>query len=184
MAKKQRNGSDTGRNVSALRMLIGGVAIAVTAVVFIVFSRGYINFANRMDFIARRLEAYPRMRDNHLSELEQMEMLCLTSDYNSLARQAAFLYDRSDTQSDETEKHRRISEMLGVAKVSVVPAAGQESVADAAEAPDPDTAYAPWRTAASSRLKSRATRNSGNSVPCGTPISWNRSKPVCPAIWQ
>lgn len=54
-------------------MLIGCIAIAVIAVVFIFFSRGYINYANRMDFIGQRLEAYPRMRDNHLSELEQMK---------------------------------------------------------------------------------------------------------------
>ena len=141
MAKKQRNGSDTGRNVSALRMLIGGVAIAVTAVVFIVFSRGYINCANRMDFIARRLEAYPRMRETHLSELEQMEALWLTSDYNSIAKQAAFLYDRDDTQEDEAEKLGRIAEMLGVAKVSIIPA-GQESAGDGAEARDSHIASA------------------------------------------
>ena len=49
-------------NAAAVRRLIGGIAIAVIAVVLIIFSRGYINYANRMDFIARRLEAYPRMR--------------------------------------------------------------------------------------------------------------------------
>jgi len=48
-------------NAAAVRRLIGGIAIAVIAVVFIIFSRGYI-YANRMDFIVRRLEAYPRMR--------------------------------------------------------------------------------------------------------------------------
>ena len=181
MAKKQKNGTDSGRNTTAVRMLIGSIAIALIAVVFIIFSRGYINCASRMDFIARRLEAYPRMRKNHQSELDRMEMLWMTSDYNSFARQAAFLYDRSDTQSDEAEKLRRISEMLGVTKISVIPADGQESTAEAAEDRNPDTAYAPWRTAASSRLKSRAIRNSGIFVPCGTPTSWIRSKPVCPA---
>ena len=42
-------------------MLIGCIAIAVIAVVFIFFSRGYINYANRLDFIGQRLETYPRM---------------------------------------------------------------------------------------------------------------------------
>ena len=143
MAKKQKNGTDSGRNTTAVRMLIGNIAIALIAVVFIIFSRGYINCASRMDFIARRLEAYPRMRKNHQSELDRMEMLWMTSDYNSFARQAAFLYDRSETQSDEAEKLRRISEMLGVTKISVIPADGQESTAEAAEARNPDTAYAP-----------------------------------------
>ena len=142
MAKKQKNGSGSGKNTAAVHMLIEGIAIAVIAVVFIIFSRGYINYSNRMDFIARRLEAYPRMRENHLSELEQMQTLWLTSEYNSLARQAAFLYDRSDAQSDEAEKLGHISEMLGTAKVSVIPAAGQESPAEAAETPDPDMAFA------------------------------------------
>ena len=61
MAKKLRNRSDSGRNTTAVRMLIGCIAIAVIAVVFIFFSRGYINYANRLDFIGQRLEAYPRM---------------------------------------------------------------------------------------------------------------------------
>ena len=143
MAKKQKNGSDSGRSVSAVRMLIGGIAVAVIAVVFIIFSRGYINYANRMDFIARRLESYPRMREGHLSELAQMQELWLTSDNSSLAGQAAFLYDRSDPQEDEEEKLRRISELLGVGKISIIPAAGQESAADASEAPEPDTVFAP-----------------------------------------
>lgn len=143
MAKKQKNGSDSVRNSTAVRMVIGCIVIAVIAVVFIVFSRGYINYANRMDFIARRLEAYPRMRENHLSELEQMKALLLTSDYNSLARKAAFLYDRTDAQSDEAEKLRHITEMLGVTKVSVLPAAGQESATDAAKTLDSDMALAP-----------------------------------------
>ena len=143
MAKKQRNGSASGRNAAAVRILIVGIAIAVAAAVFIFFSRGYINYSNRMDFIGRRLEAYPRLRKSHLSELEQMEALWLTSDNNSLARQAAFLYDRSDPQEDEAEKLRRISELLGAVKISVIPAAGQESAADAAEPPESDTVFAP-----------------------------------------
>jgi len=130
VAKKLRNRSDSGRNTTAVRMLIGCIAIAVIAVVFIFFRRGYINYANRMDFIGQRLEAYPRMRGNHLSELEQMKALLLTSDYNSLARQAAFLYDRTDTQSDEAEKIRHITETLGVTKVSIIPVAGQQSGGD------------------------------------------------------
>ena len=96
----------------------------------------------------------------------------MTSDYNSLARQAAFLYDRSDPEADEAEKLRRITETLGVAKASVISAAGQENAADAAAAPDPYTAVAPpWRTAVSSRLKLRAARNSGSFVPCGMTTS-------------
>ncbi len=35
MAKKQKNRSDTGRNAAAVRMLIGGIVIAVIAVAFI-----------------------------------------------------------------------------------------------------------------------------------------------------
>ena len=158
MAKKQKNGSGSGKNTAAVHMLIEGIAIAVIAVVFIIFSRGYINYSNRMDFIARRLEAYPRMRENHLSELEQMQTLWLTSEYNSLARQAAFLYDRSDAQSDEAEKLGHISEMLGTAKVSVIPAAGQESPAEAAETPDPDMAFVSWRTAAAEADSSPAVK--------------------------
>ena len=59
MAKKQKNGSGSGKNPAAVRMLIGSAIIAVIAVVFVVFSRGYINYANRMDFIARLLEDLP-----------------------------------------------------------------------------------------------------------------------------
>ena len=142
MAKKQKNGSDSGRSASAVRELISGIVIAVIAVVFIVFSRGYINCANRMDFITQRLEAYPRMRKNHLSELEQMKALWLTSEYNSLAKQAAFLYDKDDTQEDEAEKLRRITETLGVAKVRIIPA-GQENAGDGTETTDPHMAFAP-----------------------------------------
>ena len=141
MANKQKSRSGSGKNVAAIRMLIVGIAIVAVAVVFIVFSRGYINYNNRMDFIARRLEAYPSMRENHLSQLEQMQSFSLTSEYNSLARQAAFLYDRSDPQGDEAEKLRRITETLGVTKVRIIPASGQDSTEDTMTVPD--MAFAP-----------------------------------------
>ena len=134
MARELRDGSESGKRAVLIRMLIGGIVLAALAIIFIVFSRGYINYSNRMDFIARRLEDYPRMQENHLSEMEQMRTLWLTSDYDKMAGMAAFLYDRSSTLSDEAEKLGNITEMLGVAKVSVIPGTGRESAADEAEA--------------------------------------------------
>jgi len=62
MAGKQKGASNAGKKTAIVRMLIEGIVIVACAVVFIVFSRGYINCANRMDFIVRRLEGYRFIR--------------------------------------------------------------------------------------------------------------------------
>lgn len=143
MARKSNNESVSKRKAIIARTLIRAIVIVVIAIVFIIFSRGRINYINRMDFIARRLEDYPRMLENHLVDLEEMRALCLTSDYDQLAEQAAFLYDRSDMQFDEAKKLGIIAELLGLAKVSVIPASGQASATEEVEAKGLDMAFAP-----------------------------------------
>lgn len=125
------------------RILLQGVAIAVLAVLFIVFRRGYMNYTNRMDFIAQRLDDYPRLLENFIRETEELQALWLTTDYQKRAEQAAFLYRWNETGAAEAEKLAHIAGMIDAERVRVIAAAEREAVAKDIEARGFDAAFAP-----------------------------------------
>lgn len=129
MDQTVRKRSYPKRSAIIARILLQGIAIAVLAVLFIVYRRGYMNYTNRMDYIARRLDDYPRLLENYTRETEELRELWLTTDYQKQAEQAAFLYHWKETPATEAGRLDYIAGILGVEKVRVIPAAQRESAA-------------------------------------------------------
>lgn len=141
MDHSRKNEHSPNRKAIIARILIQGFVILSLAAFFIVFRRGHMNYTSRMDFIARRLDDYPRMHENYTRETDEMQELWLTSNYQSLAEQAVVLYRWSDAQ--DAEKLDSIARTLGVARVRVISADDEEAVAQDIEGKNLDAAFAP-----------------------------------------
>ena len=141
MDQNQRSAHAPNRKAIVERIFIQCFIILALAILFIVFRRGYMNYTNRMDFIAQRLDDYPRMLANYTRETDEMQELWLTSNYQSLAEQAVVLYRWSD--APEAEKLESIARTLGVARACVISSDDQEAAAQEIEGRDLDAAFAP-----------------------------------------
>ena len=141
MDHPQKNEHAPNRKAIIARILILGFVILSLAAFFIVFRRGHMNYTSRMDFIAQRLDDYPRMYENYTRETDEMQELWLTSNYQSLAEQAVVLYRWSD--APDAEKLDSIARTLGVARVRVISADDEEAVAQDIEGRNLDAAFAP-----------------------------------------
>ena len=75
MDHPQKNEHAPNRKAIIARILILGFVILSLAAFFIVFRRGHMNYTSRMDFIAQRLDDYPRMYENYTRETDEMQEL-------------------------------------------------------------------------------------------------------------
>lgn len=141
MDHPRKNEHAPNRKAIIARILILGFVILSLAAFFIVFRRGHMNYTSRMDFIAQRLDDYPRMHENYTRETDEMQELWLTSNYQSLAEQAVVLYRWSD--APDAEKLDSIARTLGVARVRIISADDEEAVAQDIEGRNLDAAFAP-----------------------------------------
>ena len=140
MDHPRKNEHTPNRKAIIARILILGFVILSLAAFFLVFRRGHMNYTSRMDFIAQRLDDYPRMHENYTRETDEMQELWLTSNYQSLAEQAVVLYRWSD--APDAEKLDSIARTLGVARVRVISADDEEAVAQDIEGRNLDAAFA------------------------------------------
>ena len=82
--------------------------------------RGIMNAVSRFDFIAQRLDDYPRMYANYIQETEDWWNWWMTEDYGKRAEQALFIYNSDETHSSDAQKLAHIAEILGADEARVV----------------------------------------------------------------
>ena len=75
-----------------IRLLILWLVITLAAMLFIVFRRGQMNYANRADYILQRLDDYPRLQEYYLRETKELQTLWDDANLMSRAQQAAFFF--------------------------------------------------------------------------------------------
>lgn len=92
MAQPTRQPSRAAGKKLPIRLLILWLVITLAAMLFIVFRRGQMNYANRADYILQRLDDYPRLQEHYLRETEELQTLWDDANLMSRAQQAAFFF--------------------------------------------------------------------------------------------
>ena len=119
---------DMDKKAFAVKICIIIVIGALLFLALIMPLRGVMNAVSRIDFIAQRLDDYPRMYANNLQETEEWWNWWMTEDYGSRARQAAFIYAADKNHETDEEKLEYIARTLGAEKAEIVSRADYEDV--------------------------------------------------------
>lgn len=78
---------------------------------FIVFRRGQMNYANRADYILQRLDDYPRLQEHYLRETEELQTLWDDANLMSRAHRPPSFFRHDEKHPEEEEKLRYIADI-------------------------------------------------------------------------
>ena len=108
---------------------------ALLSLVLIMPLRGIMNAVSRFDFIAQRLDDYPRMYSNYLQETDEWWNWWMTEDYARRAEQAAVIYQVDDKDRTYREKLEYIRQTLNAKTIRIV-SAGEAAARESADEAD------------------------------------------------
>lgn len=117
---------DADKKKALVRAGIAVLIGAVLSLIVIMPLRGVMNAVSRINFIAQRLDDYPRMYAGYLEETEEWWNWWLTEDYQKRAEQGAMIFDLDGKYKVEGQKLSYIAKTLGAEKVQIVSEAEYE----------------------------------------------------------